>query len=88
MLTYFAQDVSLIPQGQRLPRPKGSLDVRGYELYSDATQGEIELLLVPSQRSLSRRKLWLFCADFMDQQAWVDVLNRHCALPTPPKKTR
>eukprot|EP01031_Cornospumella_fuschlensis_P033218 gene33218-40191_t len=86
VLTYYAQDISLIPQGQRRPRPKGSLDIRGYELYSDATQGEIELLLVPTQSSASRRKLWLFCADFMDQQAWVTALTLHCALPVPSKK--
>eukprot|EP01039_Chlorochromonas_danica_P010062 gene10062-11133_t len=85
-LSYYAEDITqqLNNGTLRVPRPKGMIPLFGYELYSDTSEGHIELLLIPGPLSLTKRRLALYCDDFMVRALWVKAINAH-AIYQPPE---
>lgn len=79
ILSYYACDITelLAVGAKRLPRPKGKFPIFDYELYSDNSQGTIELYLLPGKRSLSKRRMTIYCDDFMIKNKWVAAISVH-----------
>eukprot|EP00981_Chlorochromonas_danica_P014293 scaffold7730_cov173-Ochromonas_danica.AAC.8 len=76
-LSYYAEDITqqLNNGTLRVPRPKGMIPLFGYELYSDTSEGPL---------SLTKRRLALYCDDFMVRALWVKAINAH-AIYQPPE---
>lgn len=64
-------------QRRQLPRPLGKFVLFDYQLYSDSSEGRIELMLMPGQQSRCKRKMFIYCDNYADRDRWVRALNQH-----------
>jgi len=89
---YYASDISslleVVPDGEIgegirdhscLPKPLGMMSITQYQVYTDTSQGRIELILTPGAKSNGTRKLSLFCEDYTQRDIWVRALTSHSA---------
>ncbi len=58
--------------------PLGLVTITNYELFSDNSES-IQLVLVPGPKSLSKRKLVIYCENFSERDVWVTAINAHIA---------
>lgn len=71
--------ISTAVKAVKPPRALGKFPVTHYDLFSDSTEGRIELTLMPGIGSISRRRLVLYLEDYMERDKWARAINAHAA---------
>lgn len=55
----------------------GFFNLKDFSLYSNYSTNTIELILIPGEQSVVKRRLTLYCEDYMERDYWVKSINTH-----------